>query len=157
MREIKIISIDFDGTIVAEKWPEIGPEIPGALDAIRQLDAWGYGLILNTCREGGLLQAALDWLQENNALECFDAINDHHPEVIRQYGTSPRKIAADCYIDDRNFYGRPDWRFALDVFRPKDEPITESSVANTGFFSPVDPAFLLELLENQKKGANEKI
>lgn len=47
-----IISIDFDGTIVRERWPDIGSPLPGALAAIRKLHAAGHTIIINSCRAG---------------------------------------------------------------------------------------------------------
>ena len=31
----------------------------------------------------------------------FDAVNDNTEELKRAYGTNPRKIGADYYIDDK--------------------------------------------------------
>ena len=56
-----IIAVDFDGTIVQHKYPEIGSEIPFATATIRRLIAEQHQVILWTVRRGELLQEAIDW------------------------------------------------------------------------------------------------
>ena len=41
------IAVDFDGTIVEHKYPEIGREIPGAIETLKRLAADGDKLILH--------------------------------------------------------------------------------------------------------------
>ena len=55
------IAIDFDGTIVEHRYPEIGREIPFAIETLKRLIKDGHKLILWTVREGKLLQEAVDW------------------------------------------------------------------------------------------------
>lgn len=59
----------------------------------------GAGLILWTCREGTLLQAAVDACKGWGL--TFDAINESLPDWIEAYGTRPRKVGATEYWDDR--------------------------------------------------------
>lgn len=59
----------------------------------------GAKVILWTCREGELLTRAVEFCR-CFGLE-FDAVNDNTEELKRAYGTDPRKIGADYYIDDR--------------------------------------------------------
>jgi hydroxymethylpyrimidine pyrophosphatase-like HAD family hydrolase len=47
-----IIAIDFDGTLVEHKYPEIGKEIPFAFETLRRLQQDKHRLILWTVREG---------------------------------------------------------------------------------------------------------
>ena len=49
------IAVDFDGTIVDHKYPDIGKEKPFAIDTLKQLAAEGNKLILWTSRDGDLL------------------------------------------------------------------------------------------------------
>ncbi len=46
------IAIDFDGTIVEDKYPEIGTERPFATETLRMLIKQRHNLILWTVREG---------------------------------------------------------------------------------------------------------
>ena len=94
-----IIAVDFDGTITKEsKWPELGePNMPFIKELIRRRNN-GDKLILWTCRDGDLLQAAINFCK-TFGLE-FDAVNENLPEIIETYGGS-RKISADLYVDDK--------------------------------------------------------
>ena len=50
-----VIALDFDGTIVEHKYPEIGEEIPFATETIRMLIAERHKVILWSVREGSFL------------------------------------------------------------------------------------------------------
>ena len=97
-----IYAIDFDGTIVEDKYPEIGGLYYLADKFIRELKANGDTFILHTCRHGESLKEALNFLQRYG-LEP-DYINENVPELIAKYGDC-RKIYADVYIDDHNTGG----------------------------------------------------
>ena len=103
-----IIAIDFDGTLVEHKYPEIGREIPFAFETLRRLQQDKHRLILWTVREGRLLDEALAFCRERG-IE-FYAVNRDYPEeekgANRHYS---RKLKADLFIDDRNLGGLPDW------------------------------------------------
>ena len=98
-----IFAIDFDGTIVENKFPIIGAEITRTTDFIRKYiqDSKENQWILYTMREGKVLKEALDWL------DCHDLhpdyVNDNTKELQTSFGSNPRKIYADFYIDDHNF------------------------------------------------------
>lgn len=101
-----IIAVDFDGTIVEHKYPNIGAEIPFAFETLKMLQEKGHQLILWTYRCGTELDEAVAYCKKND-LE-FYAINKNYPEEIFD-DTISRKIIADIYIDDRNIGGLPDW------------------------------------------------
>ena len=91
-----IVAVDFDGTMVKNKYPFIenpNEELIEYLKANRDR----YILILNTMREGRQLQYAKDWLKEQG-LE-FDYYNENVPWKIKEFGDK-RKIYADIYVDD---------------------------------------------------------
>ena len=98
-----IYGIDFDGTIVEEKFPDIGEPIAETIDFIRKLQKNGHKWILVTMREGVFLENALEFLAINDILP--DAVNDNLPERIEKWGNNPRKIYADVYVDDHNAGG----------------------------------------------------
>ncbi len=54
------IAVDFDGTIVEHRYPEIGEEKPFAVQALRMLIADHHRLILWSVREGKLLDDAIE-------------------------------------------------------------------------------------------------
>ena len=102
------IAIDFDGTIVEDRYPEIGAERPFATETLRMLIKEQHRLILWTVREGEYLQAAIDWCHERGV--DFWAVNRDYPEEeIDKNNHFSRKIKADCFIDDRGIAGLPDW------------------------------------------------
>lgn len=93
-----IIAVDFDGTIVEHKYPEIGIELEGALDTLRELQRRGHKIILWTCRAGDDLAKARQWLVKRDFIP--DAINEN---VKLEWTPVSPKIYADLYIDDRNY------------------------------------------------------
>ena len=72
------IAVDFDGTIVTHKYPDIGDEIPFAIDTLKMLMKEQHRVILWTVREGQLLEDAVAWCRERG-LE-FYAVNKDYPE-----------------------------------------------------------------------------
>ena len=105
-----IIAVDFDGTIVEHKYPEIGKEIPFATATLRQLIKDGHKLILWSVREGDLLQEAVDWCEERGVR--FYAVNadlDEDKADVKGTKHFSRKIKGHLFIDDRNIGGLPDW------------------------------------------------
>lgn len=102
------IAVDFDGTIVRHRYPEIGEELPFATQTLRMLLKEGHQLILWSVREGELLEDAVNWCKERGVE--FYAVNRDFPEedITRNIHFS-RKLKADVWIDDRNVGGLPDW------------------------------------------------
>lgn len=101
------IAVDFDGTIVEHRYPEIGAPIPFAIETLRQLVLDGHKLILWTVREGALLDEAVQYLIDND-IDLY-AVNSNYPNSSWSDKGVSRKITADVYIDDRNLGGLPDW------------------------------------------------
>jgi hypothetical protein len=101
------IAIDFDGTIVDHKYPEIGDIKPGAADVIRKLYIAGHDIIIWTCRYLEKdLEAMRNFLYQNSI--PYNNINENS---FNLKGFWPvKKIYADVYIDDRNiFMEKIDW------------------------------------------------
>lgn len=123
----KVIAVDFDGTIVQHKFPNIGEELPYAIATLKKLRENGHRVFLYTMRghpdlskyghlnyetgefiEQDTLQEALDWCKERGLV--FDGVN-RSPE---QFSTSLKQYA-HVYIDDAalgcpfNFDGYVDW------------------------------------------------
>lgn len=100
------IAVDFDGTIVENRFPEIGKPILFAFESLRKLQDEGHRLILWTYRSGERLEEAVDFCAKNGLK--FYAINKSYPE--EEYDNSiSRKILADIFIDDRNLGGLKGW------------------------------------------------
>ena len=96
-----IMAVDFDGTLVTDRFPEIGEERENFCRFIRILQRMGVKSILWTSRTGSALREAVEWCEEHDL--HFDAINENLPEVIELTGgTDTRKVYANMYFDDRN-------------------------------------------------------
>ena len=108
------IAVDFDGTIVENRYPEIGDDshythtLGRGTETLKMLIKDRHRLILWTCREGRLLDDAINWCKERGVE--FWAINKDFPEEdITKNHQFSRKIKADLFIDDRMVGGLPDW------------------------------------------------
>ncbi len=101
------IAIDFDGTIVEHRYPEIGPEIPFAIDTLKMLINDRHRLILWSVREGVLLEEAVEYCRKRGVE--FYAVNKDYPEEKTTDRNFSRKLKVDLFIDDRNLGGIPDW------------------------------------------------
>ena len=102
-----IIAVDFDGTIVEHRYPEIGPEIPFAIETLKMLSDERHQLILWTVREGRLLDKAVEFCKRRGL--TFYAVNSNYPEENAGHRGFSRKVKADLFIDDRNLGGLPEW------------------------------------------------
>ena len=109
-----VLAVDFDGTIVENRYPAIGREIPFAIETLILIQKeLKHTLILWTVREGRELQDAIDFCRERGL--TFYAANRNHPEPISP--GEARKLNADMFIDDRNFGGVPDWGFIYQALK----------------------------------------
>jgi len=104
-----IIAIDFDGTIVMDRFPDIGEMIPGAKEIINSFFEDGHRIIIWTSRTGIELARAIEWLAKSGIK--YHLVNESCPENTKKYGgRDTRKIYADIYIDDKGLFHLPtDW------------------------------------------------
>lgn len=105
-REPLTIAVDFDGTIVEDKYPDIGRPIIFAFETLKKLQDEGHRLILWTYRKGSALEEAVTFCKKNGI--TFYAVNKSFPEEEYENSYS-RKIHADVFIDDRNIGGLKSW------------------------------------------------
>ena len=118
MEKKLIIAVDFDGTIVEHKFPEIGKLLPNARKVLREWRDKGHSIIIWTCRnqsepfhpewKEAHIGAVKDFLDKN--LIPYDVINSDSPAI--DFWLQSRKVYADIYIDDRNMGGFPGWTVA---------------------------------------------
>ena len=108
MDALLIFAIDFDGVIVEERYPAIGPLLPGAKETILWLYGEGHWIIINSCRTGMEEQEMVEFLRDQGI--PFHTANQNLPHRIEMYGNDCRKIGADVYIDDRSVFSEGiDW------------------------------------------------
>lgn len=105
-----IIAVDYDGTLVDEKWPDHGDWKPGAVEALHTLRKFSRPIIYT-------MRASPVWLDGrpmekthhrrlvNEVYEQLASVGIRDIEVY----TGPGKLGAFRYIDDRaiNYNGRP--------------------------------------------------
>ena len=92
----KIVCVDFDHTLVLNRYPfceNPNVELINFIKSHRDKYVW----ILYTCRKDKQLKYAVDYLKENFDLE-FDYVNENTWWNIEKYGDT-RKVYADYYID----------------------------------------------------------
>jgi hypothetical protein len=122
-----VIAVDFDGTIVKHKYPQIGEEIPFAIETLKLIQSeLRHQLILWTVREGELLDEAVHFCRIRG-LE-FYSVNQNHPES--SIANNPRKLMADLFIDDRNFGGMPDWGFIYNSLKERPNECFSVNIFN---------------------------
>lgn len=119
---MKLVSIDFDGTIVGHDFPDIGEPLEEAFEVMKELQEAGFGLILNTCREDcrkrQYLTEAVRFCERNGVV--FRSVNvNHRDDDFRDDGG--RKVYAHYYIDDRNLGGFKGWAWVRELLLPKKQ------------------------------------
>ena len=114
------IAVDFDGTIVEHRYPEIGKEILFAFDTLKALQKQKHLLILWTYRSGKELYEAVEYCRQNG-IE-FYAVNKSYPEEEFDESRMSRKIEADVFIDDRNIGGMLGWGEIYQMLNPETNP-----------------------------------
>lgn len=102
MKEYKeIYAVDFDGTLCrGSRFPTIGNPNYYLIEFLKEKRNQGDIVILWTCREGRLLDDAVEWCRKYG-LE-FDYINENTKENLEKFKNNSRKIFANYYIDDKN-------------------------------------------------------
>ncbi|HET8860996.1 BT0820 family HAD-type phosphatase [Marivirga sp.] len=100
------IAVDFDGTIVEDRYPGIGKPQLFAFETLKALQQQQHQLILWTVREGKSLQEAVEFCKKHGVE--FYAVNKNFPEEELELGQS-RKLNVDYFVDDRNVGGFLGW------------------------------------------------
>ena len=119
------IAVDFDGTIVEHRYPDIGKEIMFSIETLLQLQKVGYQLILWTYRSGKELDEAVEFCR-GRGLE-FYAVNKNYPEEVYD-GSMSRKVNADFFIDDRNLGGLPEWGVIWQMLDPESYELNKDNL-----------------------------
>lgn len=93
-----IIAVDFDGTIVDHRYPDIGNPVPGAIKWMKEFLASGASLILWTMRSREELDAAVTYCRDQGV--TFWGVNRNPGQHL---WTDSPKVYAHVYIDDAAF------------------------------------------------------
>ena len=90
-----IIAVDFDGTIVEHKYPEIGKEMPFAIDTLKRLAAEHNKIILWSVREGKLLDDAVEYCRKPwRSARSADSSSTPSTAIIRRMASSAKGTSA---------------------------------------------------------------
>ena len=89
------IAIDFDGTCVDHRYPEIGPDAPYCIETLKYFISKGHKLILYTMRDDEKLEEAINWFNKNG-IELYGIQWNPNQESW----TKSNKCYAQIYIDD---------------------------------------------------------
>ena len=107
MKKSLLIAVDFDGTVVEDRYPAVGKPMPFAIETLKMLQADGHRIMLWTYRHGKKLDEAVEFLNSKGVPPY--SVNRSYPEEASHPSDVSRKIGADLFIDDRNFGGFPGW------------------------------------------------
>jgi hypothetical protein len=97
--DIRSIAVDFDGTLVTDRWPDVGEPNIALIDELNEHAALGCKIILWTCRSGDVLREAVN-AAEGFGLR-FDAVNENPFSELTSLLGETKKVYADLYADDR--------------------------------------------------------
>lgn len=106
MPKYEFVAVDFDGTLCADAFPEVGAPNWAVIAYVKWLAAEGSKIILHTSRENGtrkLLDEAVAFCEEQEI--PLYAVNENpgnpHAAKIGLKPSDGRKVYADLYIDDK--------------------------------------------------------
>lgn len=116
----KIIAVDFDGTIVEDRYPKIGKPMPFAIETLQLLQKDGHRLVLWTVRKGRTLEEAIEFCRKFE-IE-FYAVNQNFEGEENPGG----KLNADIFIDDRNIGGLPQWGEIYQMITGNHRPLQQA-------------------------------
>ena len=125
MKKSLLIAVDFDGTVVEDRYPSIGKPMPFAIETLKMLQADGHRIILWTYRHGKKLDEAVEFLKSQDVPPY--AVNRSYPEEASHPNDVSRKVRADLFIDDRNFGGFPGWGVIYQELSGAKEPLKAGS------------------------------
>lgn len=100
----RIVGLDFDGTLVENRFPDIGEVLESMQIRIqKEIDKYGednVDFILWTCRSGRYLKEAKKFIEDSNLPVKY--FNESHPQVLDWDGWEcSEKIFCNVYYDDR--------------------------------------------------------
>jgi len=92
----KVIAVDFDGTCVTHEFPEIGEDVPHAVEVLKRLNEAEIKIIVWTMRHGKHLdEDAAQWFDERGI-----KVWAYNENPTQKHWTGSPKAYAQHYIDD---------------------------------------------------------
>lgn len=106
------VVIDWDGTLVEQKWPEMGDWLPGAVEAVEDLLNAGYRVIVHSCRTHSNdlddVTPLPDWKVQLEVDAIRAKLDEADLGIVDIYTSN--KPPADAYIDDKAVRFAGNWR-----------------------------------------------
>jgi len=150
------ISVNFDGLICENRYPDLGSILPNAKEVLGYFYDRGHCIIINSCRNGHYAENAKSYLISEGIK--FNHFNENSPILIERYNGDTRKVRADLYIDYRNIqdlihkkmlgienYNENIWLQNLEQFEFLERPVIICIVGESGTGKSISA----EYLENQ--------
>jgi hypothetical protein len=92
----RIIAVDFDGTCVTHEYPEVGMDVPHAVEVLKRLNEADVKIIVWTMRCGDYLDKdAADWFAKRGI-----KVWSYNSNPAQKSWTESPKCYAQAYIDD---------------------------------------------------------
>lgn len=91
------ICLDFDGTCVFHRYPNVGPDIPHCVETLKKWVDGGVGIILDTMRSGSELEEAIGWFKKRG-IPLYGIGKEPHQH---EWTESPKAYGVFS-VDDRN-------------------------------------------------------
>ena len=106
MPKYEFVAVDFDGTLCADAFPEVGEPKALVISYVKRLAAEGSKIILYTSRENGtrpLLDEAVEFCKAQEIPLYAVNENPGNPHAAKNglKHSDGRKVFADLYIDDK--------------------------------------------------------
>lgn len=100
---MNVVCVDFDGTMVDHRFPEVGPPVPGAIEWMKTWQGFNINIILFTMRSDGqnhgdVLADAIMWAASKGIY--FYGSNENPDQ--RTWSSSPKPYG-QVYVDDAAF------------------------------------------------------
>lgn len=83
-----VIAVDFDGTVVTHRYPQIGMDIK-AVPVLKKIVDAGHQIVLHTMRSGKELEEAVAWFTENE-IPLYGGKRKSGPEIMDSVSQSVR-------------------------------------------------------------------
>jgi hypothetical protein len=124
------ISVDFDGTIVTEGFPNIGELKPRTVELLHLLREKGHNIIIWTSRSGKFEEDAKQFLIKNNI--PFDYINENPEDEFFKRGEQGRKLFSHYYLDDRAIHV-DDIEKLINIIKGNDTMVGKKAILKASF------------------------
>ncbi len=125
-KEPKIVCVDFDKTICDSSYPELGPLIPGAREALQAFRDMGYRIVISSCRSCGYFWeeyygdtpflAACERKVHKDMVKFLDDNAIPYDEIDN--GTKG-KVSASFYLDDKAVRVENNWPEVVEFIKER--------------------------------------